>query len=238
VGRSGALVGGFLVVAAEERLPLRVLEIGSSGGLNLRWDHYRYEAEDWAWGDPASPVRFTGLYEGASRPPSVPVEVVERAGCDADPVDVASEDGRLTLMASTWPDQARRFPHLRGALEVAARVHATVEQADAASWLGVRLAERTEGVATVVFHSIVMQYLGREGRDRVREVIAEAGRRATPRAPLARLRLEPTGADPSRGEFLVHLETWPGGEERLLARAHPHGPPVQWFVSATATGTR
>jgi hypothetical protein len=230
VGRSGALVGGFLVVAAETGLPLRVLEIGSSGGLNLRWDQYRYEAEEWAWGDPASPVRFTGLFEGRSRPPPAPAEVVQRAGCDSDPVDIASEDGRLTLMASTWPDQAGRFPHLRGALEVAARVPATVEPADAASWLGVRLGERREGVATVVFHSIVMQYLGRDGRDRVAEVLAEAGRRATPQAPLARLQLEPTDADPSRGEFLVGLETWPAGEERLLARAHPHGPPVEWVA--------
>src|SRR5262249_28742537 len=40
VGRSGALVPGFLVVAAARRRPLRLLELGASAGLNLRWDRF------------------------------------------------------------------------------------------------------------------------------------------------------------------------------------------------------
>ncbi|MGH7964199.1 MAG: DUF2332 family protein, partial [Candidatus Binatia bacterium] len=58
VGRCAALLGGFLLVTQQTGLPLRLLEIGASAGLNLRWDYYRYEAEGAAWGDPASPVRI------------------------------------------------------------------------------------------------------------------------------------------------------------------------------------
>ena len=36
-GRSAALLGGFFTVARETGLPLRLLELGSSAGLNLRW---------------------------------------------------------------------------------------------------------------------------------------------------------------------------------------------------------
>src|SRR5579863_3847406 len=41
VGRSCALLPGFLEVVRQTGLPLRLLEIGASAGLNLRWDHFR-----------------------------------------------------------------------------------------------------------------------------------------------------------------------------------------------------
>jgi hypothetical protein len=60
VGRSAALIGGVLVVAAEAGLPLRLLEIGASAGLNLRLDRFRYESAHGSWGDPASPLTLAG----------------------------------------------------------------------------------------------------------------------------------------------------------------------------------
>src|SRR4051812_6211275 len=68
VGRAAALLGGFLTVAQETGLGLRVLELGASAGLNLRWDRFRYEADDWAFGDTASPARIPCEYTGG-RPP-------------------------------------------------------------------------------------------------------------------------------------------------------------------------
>ncbi|SFQ34053.1 hypothetical protein SAMN05421810_106196 [Amycolatopsis arida] len=107
VGRSAGLLGGFLLVARETGLPLRLLEIGASAGLNLGWDRYRYESGGWSWGDPASPVRITGLFTGAT-PAGAPVTVVERLGCDLNPIDPRTEDGRLTLLSYVWPDQTDR----------------------------------------------------------------------------------------------------------------------------------
>ena len=222
VGRSAALVGGFLEVARATGLPLRVLEVGASGGLNLRWDHFFYEARGAVWGPPESPVRLCSYNSDRALPFEVAATVESRAGCDAAPVDAASEDGRLTLLSYVWPDQPHRHRLLRAALEVAADVPAPVEQAEAVAWADERF-RPTAGVATVVFHSIVMQYLG-ERRTAFKELVRARGAMATAAAPLAWLRLEPAGP-----EAALRLTVWPGGSDWTLAWSGFHGQNVRWL---------
>src|SRR4051794_21057904 len=135
VGRTAALLGGFTTVAEQTGLGLRVLEIGASAGLNLRWDRFRYEAGDWAFGDSASPVRVRCEYSGGRPPLPPPVWVMERAGCDPAPIDATSDDGSLTLQSFIWPEQVERLELLRTAIEVARRTPVTVDRANAADWV-------------------------------------------------------------------------------------------------------
>lgn len=231
VGRSAALLGGFLLVARESGLSLRLLELGASAGLNLRWDRYRYESGEWGWGDPASPVRFEDVFESAT-PKGRDVVVGERRGCDLAPIDPTTEDGRLTLLSYVWPDQTERIERLRGALRVAAEVPARVERADAASWLGKELGRQRRGEATVVFHSVVLGYLDEGSRRELAGILEEAGAAATAEAPMAWLALERAG-----DVFEVRLRSWPGGHDRLLALTEPHGPPVRWLESDDQSAT-
>jgi len=224
VGRCAALLGGFLDVAHRTGLPMRLLEVGAAGGLILRWDQYRYEAAAEAWGDPDSPVRICGAFSDSHPPFNVPVNVVERRGCDASPVNPCTEDGRLTLQSYVWPDQVERFHQLAAAIEVARRVPANVDQANAADWVEAVLADRVSGVATVVYHSIVWQYLSEIDRARIQRAIYAAGQDATDSRPLAWLRFEP-GDNVAE----VRLRLWPGGEDQLLARSGFHGKPVEWL---------
>jgi hypothetical protein len=227
VGRSAALVGGFLVVARDTGLPLRVLEIGSSAGLNLRFDRYWYESDGAAYGDRASPVRFTGLWAEGHPPFETAVTIAERRGCDRDPIDAGAEDGRLTLLSYVWPGQTERFTMLRAALDVARDVPVTIDRADIPDWLARQLDEPVPDRATVVFHSIVWQYLTDDERATAEAVLATAGNRAASNAPLAWLRLEPS---PDLTHTELRVTTWPGGEDRLLARGHYHLGPVQWLA--------
>ncbi|MEQ1786779.1 MAG: DUF2332 domain-containing protein [Acidimicrobiales bacterium] len=223
VGRSAVLVGGYAAVADCTGLPLRVLEVGASAGLNLRWDHFAYATGQVVAGDPQSPVRFEGVWEG--EPPRLPAafDVAERAGCDRNPLDPTTHEGCVTLRSYMWPDQLDRLARLEAAIEVARRVPAVVDRADAAEWAAARLAVATPGMATVVVHSIVLQYLSHGTRERFRNAVRGAGVAATEAAPLAWLRMEPGG---ERAE--VRLTTWPGGEERLVATAGYHGRPIWW----------
>ncbi len=220
VGRCGALLPGFLAVAESTGLPLRLLEVGASAGLNLRWDRYRYETAGFRWGDAEARVRIE--FELSERfPPACPVAVIEREGCDRSPIDPLSEEGRLTLQSFVWPDQVGRMRRLRSALALAEEVPARVEEAPALAWIEERLAEPCEGAATVVFHSIVMQYLLEEEHRKFERYLREVGARTEGGAPLAWLRMEPAGEMAE-----VRLTLWPGGEERLLARVGYHGDPV------------
>ncbi len=227
VGRSASLVGGFLVVARETGLPLRVLELGSSAGLNLRFDRFRYEEGELGYGDPASPVRFRGLWDGRPPPFGAACVVAERRGCDRDPIDVTTEAGRLSLLSYVWPGQEERFDLLSAALEVAQREPVTVDRADVATWLDERLAVPAPGRATVVFHSVVWPYLTGDARAGIAGTLESAGGRAGRDAPLAWLRLE---GPPDQPYTELRLTTWPGGDERLLATAGWHVGPITWRV--------
>lgn len=235
VQRAAALIGGFLAVAAETGQPLRILEVGASAGLNLRLDHFWYESHGRGLGDPNSPVRFVDVWDGPPPPLETAMTVVERAGCDRDPIDPTTDDGQLALLGYVWPDEAHRFALLRGAVDVAARVPAAVERADALPWLAARLAEPRPGVATVVFHSIILQYFTAQDVTGLATLLADVGAGAAPSAPLAWLRLEPQSPS-ALTHAELRLTTWPSGEERLLARAGFHGVPVEWTITSSASG--
>jgi hypothetical protein len=226
--RSKALVGGLCLVSRKTGLPLRLLELGASAGLNLRLDRFRYEQDGLVLGPESSPVRFVDFFTDGRPPLEAGIEVAERAGCDLNPIDPAGEEGRVTLLACIFPDESERFDLLERAIAVARETPAAVERADLAAWVSDRLAEPRPGLATVVYHTIVWPYLPDSVRETAEAELAAAGQRATPEAPLALLSFEGAEDDPSRVE--VHLTEWPGCERRLLARSGQHPVTVEWLA--------
>ncbi len=177
VGRSRALALGFLSLASETGLPLRLLELGSSAGLNLRWDAFSLLAPAGSSSAiPDSPVQFTDYADGAL--PSLPghVRIAERAGCDEAPVSCstttvaspcAPTSGRTSWTACACSTARSRWPP---------SIPVSVERSGAADWLERRLAEPAAGACTVVFHSIVMQYVDAGERERIGALIDRGGR--------------------------------------------------------------
>ncbi|MGI8754813.1 MAG: DUF2332 domain-containing protein [Acidimicrobiales bacterium] len=222
VGRSAALIGGYLTLAADG-LPLRLREVGTSAGLNLLADQYRYEAGGSAFGPVDSPLVFREPWIPRTPDLSAPLDIADRRGCDLAPIDVTLEPDRLRLRSFVWPDQLERLTRLDAAIAVARRFPPVIDTADAVTWLQWELADRCPDVTTVVAHSITLQYLSPAERTAMVAVITEAGQRASDAAPVAWLRLEPGGDQAD-----LYLTRWPGGETRLLATSAYHGPPVVW----------
>ncbi len=226
VGRSAALIGALLILSRRFGLPIRLFEIGCSAGLNLRADHYRYRYAGGEWGPADSPVTIDDAWRGRL-PPAADLQIVERRGYDIAPVDATSRDGELTLLSYVWPDMTVRLDRLRGAISVARRVSAPLLRSGAAD----AVAELTvaHGAVTVLWHSIMWQYLFRDEQQATTNAIDTLAERATAASPFVHLTLEPRRRTPdSPVEFLVCARSWPGGADEVLAACSPHGPPVTW----------
>ncbi len=228
VGRSAGLMAGLLVLAERSGLPFALYELGASAGLNTRLDRYGFRLGEVEAGDPASAVRIAPEWRGPS-PPEAEVRVARRAGVDINPLDLGDPATRERLAAYVWADQRERLARLAAALDIAAGMPVDMERGDAADWLEQRLVVEPEpGVCRVVMHTIAFQYFPSEAQSRVRARIEAAGARATEDAPVAWLTFE---AEQSGFERLpmLRLRVWPGGEDVVLARGHPHGAWFEWM---------
>jgi hypothetical protein len=224
VGRAAGLVVGLLEVAAATGLPLALREVGAAAGLNLRLDRWRYELPGGrVVGDPDGQVVLRDRWRGPLPNADGGFRVVDRRGCDPSPVDPTTDEGRLAISASVWADQVHRFELLGGALRTAALVPATVDRATASTWVRQHVAP-TPGRATVVYHSIVEEYLDADERAAFHAAVADAGARATEDAPVAWLRMEPSS---ELRHHAVSLQLWPHAPAtRHLATTGAHGDDV------------
>jgi hypothetical protein len=228
VGRAAALMGGLLIAAARYGHPIRLFEIGASGGLNQLADQFCYaDGDDILWGSPGSPVRLDPAWRGGLPDTSTPVKLVERLANDIHPVDVTTEDGRLTLMSYVWPDQVERFSRITAALQIAARMSPKIVGGPAGEFIK-RIA-LADSAATVVWHSVMWQYLDSTEQSRITRHLEQLGRQATDDDPLVHLRFEPMRREPGREhEFVVVMDSWPGRRDEILGVGQPHGIPVEW----------
>ncbi len=228
-GRSAALVGGFLVVARDTG----PAAAGARGRLAAPGSISASTATGTSRTGPGTATRRhrcaspTCGTEG--HPPfDAAVTIAERRGCDRDPIDAGTEDGRLTLLSYVWPGQTERFTMLRAALDVARDV--PIRDRPGRHPGLARGASSTSPYPTAP-PSCSTRSCGSTSRTtsapRPRRRWPTAGDRATSDAPLAWLRLEPS---PDLTHTELRVTAWPGGEDRLLARGHYHLGPVQWVA--------
>lgn len=225
VARAALLLPTLLALHDRHALPLRLMELGASAGLNQNLDRFRYDYGRFAWGDPASPLEIACAWRGdAPFAAGGDLPVAERHACDIAPVPLATDDDRKRLVSYVWADQPVRLARLRAAMDLAADGAPHVDAIGAADWLDAHLAPLPQGRLTIVFHTIMWQYLPDAEKTRAEAVIRHAGRRASRDAPLAWLRFEADGTQPGGG---VRLTCWSGAAEdgitELVARGDFHG---------------
>jgi hypothetical protein len=231
VARSPALLPGYLEISRRAGLPLSIREIGASAGLNLSFDRYFYNYGAFTWGSDSSPVKMQCQWRGDAAAPSGALLVVDRRGCDINPIDAGDAAARARMLAYIWPDQTDRLARAEAALAVAAKENIRVEAIDAAEFAARELRAGAPGHTLVLAHTIFWQYLPAPTKAAIRAAIAEAAARATNASPLAWLRLE-AEAEERRGAVL-RLSLWPHGPlDEAIAVASFHGQWIEWRGAA------
>ncbi|RME17364.1 MAG: DUF2332 family protein [Alphaproteobacteria bacterium] len=201
-------------------------ELGAAAGLNLMWDQYSLALACGLRGKPDSEVWLDPEWRGPC-PPDTPLEVIDRRGVDIAPLDPHDPDDAQRLISFLWPDQPWRIERARAAMKLCT---APVDRGDAGDWLAERLAKAHPGAIHLVVHTVAWQYFGPLTHRKCDEAFAEAGARATPQAPLARLSME---GDARKGEGApIQLTVWPGNHRINLGRVDFHGRWVDWSPPA------
>ncbi len=223
--RSATFMAALLALASRFDLPFELLEIGSSAGLNLLIDRYRFDLGGVTIGPAGSPVLIGPVWRG-NPPPVADVQIDGVRGVDIAPIDVTDPAAAERLMAYIWADAPERTARVEAAIRMIGERPIDMAQGDAADWVEARLTEpQASGTCRVLMHSVVWPYLGDARQTRIIAALEAAGAQATAETPLAWLRMEwDSGHTPHR----IRLKTWPGGEDRHLGDSHPHGAWIEW----------
>lgn len=227
VGRSAALMAGLMVGAKLFDMPIELLELGSSAGLNLNLDHFHYSLGGLDAGASDAVVRIVPEWHGAAPEGEWP-QINARNGVDQNPLDVRDESIAARLLAYCWPDQRDRLARLDAAIATARTHPPPIEAGDAADWIECRLSNlQAIGTARIVMHSVFWQYLPAQTQQRIDKAILKAAETATTSRPLGWLSFEPD--PPAISPMQLRLRLWPSGEALHLATCHPHGATMSWF---------
>jgi len=219
VRRAAVILPALAVAHQRYDMPVELLELGCSGGLNLRADKFRLDGPQFSLGPKDAGVVLTPDWTGIAPPETVP-PIVRRAGVDLAPIDATSTAGRLKLLAYLWPDQPDRQARTTAAIETARDTPASLSAGDAGAWLTDELFAPARGRLRVVFHTVAWQYFPEDTANQALAAMENTS------SPLVRIAME---ADGGTGALLT-LTHYPSGETQQLGRADFHGRWIEWTL--------
>jgi hypothetical protein len=208
--RCVALLPGVMTSPFDE---FHLVEIGTSAGLNLALDHYRYDFDGLAWG-PDSAVRLSAGVPG-DQPRLRNIEIGRRVGIDINVIDRNDPDDRRWLDALIWPEHEERRERLRRALALTSGMEMEFVEGSVLDQLGQILDDLPASDPVVVMNSFVLIQLDPDQREHVEDMVEEA-RKAR---PIYRVSFEFIDKDDDWGR----LQVGSGRELVDLGIAHPHG---------------
>ena len=227
VARCSYLRPAFAFIANERQgLPLSLVDVGASAGLNLLWDRYAYDYKGHGLaGDRRSPVGVAVEVCGDNCPP-IPHDspsVAFRTGIDLNPVDVTDPDSALWLRALVWPGHECRADQLQAAMALALRDPPALVAGNVLNVLPAILANVPARTTPCIFHNHTLSQFSQEDRCLFTALVDECSKDRE---------VYLLSAEGQRGQSFVNLELARirNGDRsvRGLAKVDPHGKWLEW----------
>lgn len=227
VRRSVCLLPAFAAVSAlgGDR-PLAQVEIGASAGLNLLWEHYRYDySSRVTWGSAASPVRLSTELRGEVELPAIPpsLRTAWAVGIDLNPVDIGDDDAVMWLRALVWPENVEQQEQLLAVVQVAKEHPPRLLEGDAGELLEELLRGAPMPATLCVFATHTLYQFP---HDALLTLLKTMQSHSVSR-PVYFVSMEQAGGPYS----VLKLTIYEGGTIRTvdLANCHPHGRWLEWL---------
>ena len=242
IGRCAVLYPMLLEIARRHPgRPLALLDVGTSAGLNLGVDAYRYDQGGVVAGAPAGPGVPVIACEpvGPWRAPlDGTLHLVARLGIDPAPVDVHDARAVRWLQACLWPHDRARAVRFDQAIALARRSAWPVRrEADCTAALAPWLDTLPADAVPVVFNSWVLAYFSPDALRHHDAVLTDlVARRGavwlSAEAPALRVGPPAAGSAPPARPGTT---TWTlvsrgpdGARSEVLGHSHPHGRHLEW----------
>ena len=230
VRRTTCLLPIFALIAKKAgNLPLSLIEIGTSAGLNLHWDryHHRYEypsGRHLEWGDENSSVHLSTQVRGTVPLPTLPedLRIEWRTGIDLNPIDVTDTDAMRWLRALIFPEHLDRQQTIEAAARVARKHPLPLVTGDALTHLPALLSQAPVDSRLCLYASMVLYQFSSEARKALWTLLTEF----SASRPVSVIIMD--GLPEGWSQLLIRDFNKGSYSKRHVANAHSHGRWLEW----------
>lgn len=222
VRRCAYLYPVFCWIYNQTKKPLSLIEIGTSAGLQLLWNHYSYSygSED-VYGKKHSRVHITSEIKGENQPllltHSPPV--ISKVGVDLHTNDLLNPDDYLWLKALIWPEHQDRRELFDKAASLFREHPVELREGDGISLLPMLEQSAPEDSTICIFHTHVANQLSEQLKYKLLETVHTIGEQ--------------------RDVFHIYNNIWDGKlhldymiqgvwHNQLVGETEPHGKWFEW----------
>ncbi len=179
VRRCAYLYPVFCFIYQQTHKPLTLIEIGTSAGLQLLWDHYSYSYNsDQTYGNDDSFVRLTSTVRKGNishRLLSVTPPVNDRLGIDLHISDLTNEDDYVWLKALIWPEHKDRLENFESAVKQLRLHPPNLIEGDGVALLSKVVKDVPDDTTICIFHTHVANQMPSEVKSELIKKVNEIG---------------------------------------------------------------